>query len=91
MSKRQQPKYQIGQAVVVIVETRDPATEKRFENEIEAVVSVIKASGTSGKNTYEYGITTDMPGCYHYGKPPFKYIYEDKIVLAGKNTDDQGN
>lgn len=77
-----QPKYKIGQVVKVKIKTEDKATGFSFENEVEGIISVIKASGTSQDDTYEYGVTTDMPGCYHNGKPPFVFIYEDKVVLA---------
>jgi len=77
-----QPKYKIGQVVKIEIITKDDKTGLKFKNEIEATISVIRASGTSEKDTYEYGVTTDLPGCYHNGEPPFTYIYEDYIVLA---------
>lgn len=77
---KNQPKYQIGQAVVVAVKTKHEPTGEEFSNSIKAYISTIKASGTSEKDTYEYGVTVDMPGCYHSGKSPFKYLYEDEIV-----------
>ena len=77
-----QPKYQIGQAVKVNVKTEHKETGKVFGNTIIGLISIIKASGTSKKNTYQYGITTDMPGCYHSGNQPFTYVQQDNIVLA---------
>lgn len=79
-----QPKYKIGQVVKVKIKTKDNATGLTFENEIEAFISVIKASGTDMKDTYEYGVTLDLPGCWHPGEKPFAYIYEDDIILASK-------
>lgn len=76
-----QPKYKIGEAVEVIIITTDKATTLTFENKVIGNISVIKAYGTSEKDTYVYGITLDMPGCWHTGKEPFIYIEEDKIVL----------
>lgn len=76
-----QPKYKIGEVVQVIVTTTDKATTLTFDNKVVGNISVIKASGTSEKDTYVYGITIDMPGCYHTGKEPFIYIEEDKIIL----------
>lgn len=76
-----QPKYKIGQTVIVEIKTNDAATGIEFKNTIEAIISVIRASGTSQSDTYEYGVTLDLPGCYHSGKPPFEYILEEKINL----------
>lgn len=79
---KNQPKYKIGQAVDVLVETTHHSTGKIFSNKITGLISVIEASGTSKSDTYRYGITTDMPGCYHGGKEPFIYIEEDYIKLV---------
>jgi hypothetical protein len=76
-----QPKYKIGQIVKVKIKTEDKTSGFSFENEVEGVISVIKASGTSLRDTYEYGITKDLPGCYHNGEPPFKYVFEEDVVL----------
>jgi len=78
-----QPKYKIGQTVVVVVETKDEKSGLKFKNKVEGKISLIKASGDSEQDTYEYGITTDMPGCYHTGKRPFDHVFEDYIVLKG--------
>ena len=83
-----QPKYKIGQVVKVKIKTEDKASGFSFENEVEGIISVIKASGTSNFDTYEYGVTTDLPGCYHNGKPPFAYLYEGDIVLSMKDCID---
>ncbi len=77
-----QPKYKIGEVVEVMITTTDKTTNLSFQNKIQGFISVIKASGTSERDTYEYGVTIDMPGCYHAGKEPFIYIEEDKVVLA---------
>lgn len=77
-----QPKYKIGQVVKVLIKTKDEKSGFSFENEVEGIISEIKASGTSQGDTYEYGITTDLPGCYHNGKPPFTYIKEESVVLV---------
>lgn len=79
---KNQPKYKIGESVEVMITTTDKTTNLSFQNKVVGFISVIKASGTSERDTYEYGVTVDMPGCYHSGKEPFIYIYEDKIVLA---------
>lgn len=79
---RNQPKYKIGQSVEVKVITKDEKSLFQFENKVIGFISVIRASGTDMKDTYEYGITTDLPGCYHNGNYPFDYILEDKIVLC---------
>jgi hypothetical protein len=86
MDKRinDQPKYKIGQEVIVEIKTKDENSGIEFRNTVKAYISVIKASGTSEKDTYEYGVTTDLPACYHSGKHPFAYIYEDKIILNSK-------
>ncbi|RNC66446.1 hypothetical protein [Proteiniphilum sp. X52] len=78
-----QPKYKIGQKVAVKVKSKYDAKESVFEfdNMIEGHISVIKAAGTSEKDTYSYGITTDMPRCYHSGKEPFMYILEDSVKV----------
>jgi hypothetical protein len=78
---KHQPKYKIGQLVKVEIQTEDKATGFIFKNEVQAIISSIRASGTS-KDTYEYGVTTDLPGYYYDGKPPFAQILEDKIVLS---------
>lgn len=78
----QQPKYKFGQKVKVIVETEHKETGNTFKNQVEAYISVIRMAGTSEKNSFEYGVTTDMPRCYHNGKPPFKFIFEDAINLV---------
>ncbi len=77
-----QPKYKIGQCVKVKIKTEDKATGFEFFNEIVGIISVIQASATSQEDTYEYGVTTDLPSYYHRGKIPFTYIYEEDIVLA---------
>jgi hypothetical protein len=77
-----QPKYKIGQVVRVEIKTEDKATGFIFKNQVQAIISTIRASGTSESDTYEYGVTTDLPRCYHNGNPPFAYILENKIVLA---------
>lgn len=79
---KNQPKYKIGQGVEVKVETTHAKSGATFTNEVFGFISVIKAGGTSKKDTYSYGITTDMPGCYHSGADPFIYILEDRIKLA---------
>lgn len=79
---KNQPKYKIGESVEVMITTTDKTTNLSFQNKVVGTISVIKASGTSERDTYEYGVTVDMPGCYHAGKEPFIYIYEDKIVLV---------
>lgn len=82
-----QPKYRIGEAVVVKISGLHKETETLMEQDLIAFISCIKASGTSDKDTYEYGITIDIPGAYHNGKKPFVYLYEDDIVLADKPSD----
>lgn len=77
-----QPKYKIGQVVKLKIKTEDNATGFSFENEVKGIISVIKASGTSQDDTYQYGITNDMPGCYRNGKPPFAFVFEDEIDLV---------
>lgn len=78
---KNQPKYKIGQCVVVTVKTIDSNSGLEFKNKVEAHVSEIRAAGTEKKDTYEYGVTLDMPGCYHNGKRPFCFIIEDSIIL----------
>jgi hypothetical protein len=78
---KNQPKYKIGQVVKVSVTTEHKETEIKFVNELEGYISVIKADGTSEKDTYQYGVTIDLPGCYHNGKSPFTFVYEDEIIL----------
>lgn len=77
--ERVQPKYKIGTYVSFPVMTTDPLTKLNFENFVDCYVSEIYASGDSEKDTYEYGLTIDIPGCYHSGKPPFKRISEDYL------------
>lgn len=76
-----QPKYKIGQAVVVDVELTHAPSGKSFKNQVIGVISQIYAAGTDQKDTYQYGITTDMPACYHNGEKPFVHLWEDGIVL----------
>lgn len=75
-----QPKYKFGQDVVVELvakyNSKIEIKEKRT-----GFISEIRCRGTSEKDSYEYGITNDLPGCYHAGEPPFMYIMEDDIVL----------
>lgn len=77
-----QPKYKIGQCVKFEVETQDKESGTKFSNTVKALISVIRAAGTDISDTYEYGVTLDMPGCYHSGKPPFKYILQNNIHLC---------
>ena len=75
-----QPKYKFGELVAYEIKgqcqlSKEVLVETRF-----FPISHIKASGTSEKDSFEYGITADMPRCYHCGKHPFAWIYEDKIV-----------
>lgn len=77
-----QPKYKIGQKVKVKIETKNALIDKTFTNKFEAFIMTIKASGTSKKDTYEYGLTTDMPGWYNRGKPPFIFQFEDDIEIV---------
>lgn len=79
INRKNQSKYKIGQAVEVIIKTE--SGDFKFENKVECLISGIRASGTSEKDTYEYGLTTDMPGCYHSGKQPFIFMREDEILL----------
>lgn len=81
---KNQPRYKIGQAVMVDVKTTDEASGLRFSNMVECHISVIRASGTSVEDTYEYGVTLDMPGCYHAGKAPFKFVIEHDVWPVGK-------
>ena len=76
------PKYKIGQEVVVELDIDEPKTKKKFAIKTNGWISMIMAGGTSENDTYNYGITTDMPGCYHYGEKPFVEIEESNIVLA---------
>ncbi len=76
-----QPIYKIGQEVTCMIQTRDEATGMGFSNKVIGWISAIKASGTPKKDTYEYGITLDMPGCHHNGRPPFSWILEDDVRL----------
>ena len=80
-----QPKYKIGQAVKVSVKTSDKASGLEFSNIVEGHISAIRASGTSDIDTYEYGVTLDMPGCYHNGKSPFAWLLEAGIVLCSSH------
>ena len=75
------PKYKIDQTVEVIITTKDEQTNLELKNTVNGVISVIKASGNAESDTYEYGITLDMPGCYHNGKPPFTYIMEHNVKI----------
>lgn len=76
-----QPIYKIGQIVIVELETVHEKTQLKFKNEVEGYIMRITASGTSEIDTYTYGITRDMPGCYHGGEPPFIEILENNIRL----------
>lgn len=78
---KRQPKYLMGQAVITEVISEDKSSGLQFKNQVIGYISVIRATGTELDDTYEYGITTDMPGCYHNGKSPFKMILEDQIVI----------
>ena len=78
-----QPKYKFGQEV--IVELKAKYTDTLFIKEkVIGLISRIHASGTSKKDSYNYGITRDMPRCYHGGEPPFIWIMEDDIKLKGE-------
>lgn len=81
-----QPKYKIGQAVVVELETTHAASGKTFKNKVVGLISQIYASGTDQKDTYQYGITTDMPACYYNGEKPFIHVWEDHVVLHEETT-----
>lgn len=78
---KHQPKYKIGQMAWIEIETEDKFSGLKFKNNIQATISVIKASGTDRDDTYEYGLTTDIPGCYHNGKPPFIYLQEIDVKI----------
>lgn len=80
-----QPKFRIGQEVEYSVKTKDDLTGLSFVNKIIAYISVIRACGTSEKDSYQYGITTDLPKCCYSGESPFTYIFEDDVVLVKKN------
>ena len=84
---KNQPKYKIGHEVEVIIKTTDKISGLSFNNTVNAHISVIKATGDSESDTYEYGITTDMPGCYYSGKHPFMFIYEKDIKLTNNNDE----
>lgn len=78
-----QPKYKIGQLIIVEIKTKDINSDLEFTNKIKAEISEIKSSGFYNiEDAYTYGITTDMPSYSFYGKPPFIFINEGKIVLA---------
>lgn len=76
---RVQPKYKIGTYVSYPVKTTDLLSKCVFENFVDCWISEIYASGDSEKDTYEYGLSTDLPGYYHVGKSPFKKISEDAL------------
>ena len=78
---KNQPKYKIGQAVDVVIETQHKASNQLFKNTVMGWISQIYADGTDKADTYKYGITTDVPACYHNGLAPFAHVYEDNIVL----------
>lgn len=61
------------------VKTTDLLSKCVFENFVDCWISEIYASGDSEKDTYEYGLSTDLPGCYHSGKSPFIKISEDNL------------
>jgi len=73
------PKYEIGQAIQYVVKTEHKETKKIFENTIDCWIMAISASGTSEKDSYKYGLTIDMPGCYHNGENPFVWLEEDDL------------
>lgn len=76
-----QPLYKIGQAVKTVIRTEDRVNGFKFDNTVIGYISVIVASRTDKEDTYSYGITTDIPGCYRNGKNPFKFILENDIIL----------
>lgn len=80
-----QPKYKIGQAVRVNVKTNDKATGLTFNNIVEGWISQIKASGTSERDTYLYGVTLEIPACYFNGKEPFAFVEESRVVLCSSH------
>lgn len=85
---KNQPKYKIGETCLYKVETEDKLTGLNFSHDIECFICSIKASGTSEKDTYEYGLTLDLPGCYHTGKSIFIYIFEDMVRIVQKVQDE---
>lgn len=81
---KNQPKYRIGELCLYTIEVEDALTKLKFSHDIECYISWIKADGTSVKDTYSYGLSLDLPGCYYSGKPVFKEVLEDDIRLADK-------
>lgn len=77
-----QPKYAIGQPVIVDIETSDSATRKKFLNKITMFIRSIRADSDTEGVVYMYGLTVDFPAAYHYGESESVFLPEAKIVLA---------
>jgi hypothetical protein len=75
-----QPKYKFGDRVKVTLKSFYNK-RKEIAEEVVGEISEIKVEGTSEKDSYRYGITDDMPRCYHRGNTPFIFLMEDEIVL----------
>lgn len=87
---KNQPKFKIGESVIVTVESRNEKSGMKFKNDMMGHICEISASGTSEKDTYTYGITIDMPRYYHNGRPPFIRIFEDSIRIMNETPESNG-
>ena len=87
MSNRleKQPKYKIGQEVIVKLKTIHEKSGKEFENELKGYIMSIIASGTSEKDTYEYEITERSE------YPQIAYDFRPVISALCKLGDITGN
>jgi hypothetical protein len=74
-----QPLYKFGQKFEIELKGNYKNTKIEIAQKVIGFISEIKVRGTSTKDSYEYGITTDMPKCYHRGEPPFIYLMEDEL------------